>query len=96
MGFKYHTFHTLTAQKNPLVQAQVVLQYTKTKNNKTYFVLKLKSDFGTFYTTTYEDLKPIKYRYITMRVITDKLSFWTFCKDFTHQVLILSCFRKEM
>lgn len=46
--FKFYQFHTLKLEQTPQIRAEVLLQYTKTKNNKTYSVLKLKSDIGIF------------------------------------------------
>ena len=37
LGFKYYQFYTLKSQSNPQVRAEVLLQYTKQKNNKIYF-----------------------------------------------------------
>ncbi|MDE5592067.1 MAG: ComEC/Rec2 family competence protein, partial [Helicobacter sp.] len=95
LGFKYYQFHTLKSQKNPLVHAEVVLQYLKTKNNKTYFVLKLKSDFGTFYTTSQEDLRDLRYRKVSLRVIFSKLSFLDFLKGFYAPSFNLTLLREE-
>lgn len=82
LGFKTYQFHTLKSQNNPQVRAEVLLQYTKQKNNKTYFVLKLKSDFGVFYTTSYEDLRDIRNREILLRLNFSKITFWKFLKSF--------------
>ncbi|CAM3559160.1 ComEC/Rec2 family competence protein [Helicobacter sp. UBA3407] len=82
LGFKFYQFHILKSQNNPQITAQVLLQYTKSKQNKTYFVLKLKSNFGTFYTTSREDLRDLKYRFLSLRVILDKVSFWEFLRGF--------------
>lgn len=82
LSFKYYEFYKLTSQKNPQITASVLLQYTKTKNNKSYFVLKLQSEFGIFYTTSREDLKDLKYRLVSMRLIVDKLTFFDFLKGF--------------
>ena len=82
LGFKTYQFHTLKSQNNPQVRAEVLLQYTKQKNNKTYFVLKLKSDFGVFYTTSYEDLRDIRNREILLRLNFSKITFWKFLKGF--------------
>ena len=82
LGFKFYQFQTLKSQNNPQITAQVLLQYTKTKNDKNYFVLKLKSDFGTFYTTSQEDLRDLKYRFLALRIILDKISFIEFLRGF--------------
>lgn len=82
LGFKFYQFHTLKSQNNPQITAQVLLQYTKNKNNKEYFVLKLKSDFGIFYTTSKEDLRDLKYRFLSLRVVLNKISFTEFLGGF--------------
>lgn len=82
LSYKYYIFLELKAQKTPLIQAQVLLQYTKHKNNNEYFVLKLKSDFGNFYTTSKEDLQNIQGRLINLRVIFNKVSFLGFLRGF--------------
>ncbi len=82
LGFKYHQFHTLKSQKTPLVYANVLSQYTKTKNAKSYFVLKLQTKFGIFYTTSREDLKDLRYKNIHLRVIFSQVSFLDFLKGF--------------
>ena len=69
-------------QQTPQVQAEVLLQYTKQKGNREYFVLKLKSDFGIFYTTTYEDLRDIRHRQILLRLVFKNVDFWEFLKGF--------------
>lgn len=80
--FKYNQFSALKMQQTPQVQAEVLLQYTKQKGNREYFVLKLKSDFGIFYTTTYEDLRDIRHRQILLRLVFKNVDFWEFLKGF--------------
>ncbi|WP_236096442.1 ComEC/Rec2 family competence protein [Helicobacter sp. MIT 11-5569] len=88
-------------QQTPQVQAEVLLQYTKEKDNKTYFVLKLKSDFGVFYTTSYEDLRDIKHRQVLLRLVFKNISFWEFLKGFyapSFSIILLqdSSFKKDL
>lgn len=82
LGFKFYQFHNLKSQNTPQIVAQVLLQYPKIKEEKTYFVLKLKSDFGIFYTISHEDLKNLKYRFLSLRIILDKVSFIDFLSGF--------------
>lgn len=82
LGFKFYQFQTLKRQQTPQIKAEVLLQYQKIKNNKTYFVLKLKSDFGVFYTTTYEDLLDIRRREVLLRVVFKNVDFLEFLKGF--------------
>ena len=60
LSYKYYQFHTLKSQKSTKIEANVLLQYTKMRGDKSYYVLKLQSNFGTFYTTSWEDLKNLK------------------------------------
>lgn len=82
ISHKYFIFHKLSYEKTPKVDAKVVLQYKKIKNNKEYFVLKLKSSFGYFYTTSKEDLANIQDRNISLRIIFKNISFIDFLSGF--------------
>lgn len=59
-------------------------QYQKrNKNGKIYHVLKLKSIQGyQFITSTYEDIKDLKFRKISVGLITKNISFLDFLKGF--------------
>ncbi|WP_104712278.1 ComEC/Rec2 family competence protein [Helicobacter cetorum] len=61
---EYSNYKKLDLSKPMSFNAQILLQYPKVKNQKSYFVLKLKSAQGhIFYTTTKEPLKNLQYRY---------------------------------
>jgi competence protein ComEC len=54
LAFHYHTYKEFIAKPFYYTTATVITSYEKTKKNKRYKVLKLKSDEGfTFYTTTH-------------------------------------------
>ena len=95
LGYKYYQFHTLKSQKFPQIQASVILQYQKTKEQKRYFVLKLKSDFGTFYTTSWEDLKNLKNKKVSLKLILEKVNFWDFIKGFYAPSFQLALLQEE-
>lgn len=95
VGYQYFKYKQLTSQKNPIIEAQVILQYTKTKNNKSYFVLKLQTDFGIFYTTSREDLKNIQERFIRGRFILNKVSFMDYLRGFYAPSFNLSLLPKK-
>lgn len=82
IAYEYYHFLELKAQKTPIVNASVLLQYTKTKESQSYFVLKLQSDFGVFYTTSKEDLISLQNRKIKLNIIFDKVNFWEYLKGF--------------
>ncbi|WP_104748196.1 ComEC/Rec2 family competence protein [Helicobacter cetorum] len=61
---EYSHYKKLDFSKPMSFNAQILLQYPKVKNQKSYFVLKLKTTQGhIFYTTTKEPLKNLQYRY---------------------------------
>lgn len=65
LGYEYYKYRALTADERVSVDAQVLLQYTKSEKN--YFVLKLKSSDGaTFYTTSRDDLRDLRNRYVNL------------------------------
>jgi competence protein ComEC len=54
LAFEYKQYHTFIAKPFYYINAIVITSYEKTKNDKHYTVLKLKSDEGfTFYTTSH-------------------------------------------
>lgn len=82
LGYKYYELVELKAAKTPQITAFVLLTYPKIKNNKSYFVLKLKSDYGIFYTTSHEDLKPLAGRFVRANFIFSKVSFLEYLRGF--------------
>ncbi|WP_194146489.1 ComEC/Rec2 family competence protein [Helicobacter pylori] len=60
---EYLNYQKLDFSKPTSLNAQILLQYPKTKDQKTYFVLKLQSKGMIFYTTIKEPLKNLQYRY---------------------------------
>ncbi len=60
---EYLNYQKLDFSKPTNLNAQILLQYPKTKDQKTYFVLKLQSKGMIFYTTIKEPLKNLQYRY---------------------------------
>ncbi|STO97139.1 ComEC/Rec2 family competence protein [Helicobacter canis] len=62
VGLEYYQYLQLPFAAPKELEAIVQAQYTKTKNNATYFVLKLRYNAHTLYTTSKEDLKPLQGR----------------------------------
>ncbi|GAA8929922.1 ComEC/Rec2 family competence protein [Helicobacter pylori] len=60
---EYLNYQKLDFSKPTSLSAQILLQYPKTKDQKTYFVLKLQSKGMIFYTTIKEPLKNLQYRH---------------------------------
>ncbi|WQT54733.1 ComEC/Rec2 family competence protein [Helicobacter pylori] len=60
---EYLNYQKLDFSKPTSLRAQILLQYPKTKDQKTYFVLKLQSKGMIFYTTIKEPLKNLQYRH---------------------------------
>lgn len=80
---EYLNFQKLTKFDSALVEATVLKQYTKTKNGRTYQVLKLKSnDNLTFYTTAKKSLEDVKYKKLELEIFLPKLTFYEYLNTF--------------
>ena len=90
--YRYFQHYQFYSQKNPYsFVAEVKLQYQKTKNNKTYFVLKLEDRWGhSFYTTSNLELKTILYRDVRIYGKMAKCSFFEFLRSCYVQTYILA------
>ena len=76
---EYQNFKNLTQFDTAIVKAVVIKQYVKSKNTKTYQVLKLKSTNGfTFYTTAKISLKNVVGKEIILEIFTNKITFFKF------------------
>ena len=76
---EYQNFKKLIRFDTAIVKAVVIKQYVKSKDAKTYQVLKLKSDKGfTFYTTAKTSLENVVGKEITLEIFTDKITFFKF------------------
>ncbi|OHE07518.1 MAG: competence protein ComEC, partial [Sulfurimonas sp. RIFCSPLOWO2_12_FULL_34_6] len=76
-------YKKLTKFDSALVNALVLKQYVKTKNGRTYQVLKLKSeDDLTFYTTAKKSLEDIKYKKLHLEIFLPKLTFYEYLNTF--------------
>lgn len=78
----YRDYQSYAQDKPITLYAQVQLQYQKTKNHRTYFVLKLEDKKGhTFYTTSHLDLKPLEYKNLRIYGKMAKCSFLEFLRS---------------
>ncbi len=76
LGFRYYGFKELTSSKKVFTNAEVLMQYTKSRNGREYEVLKIKTDGGlTLYTTSKEPIKDLSGRRLSVLLFPGRLSF---------------------
>jgi competence protein ComEC len=79
----FQEYKNLTRFDSHILKATVLKQYTKTKNQRTYQVLKLKTDSGiTFYTGAKESFEDVKGKELTLEVFASKVSFYEYLTTF--------------
>jgi len=80
---EYRNFLEFNRFDSALVEASVLKQYTKSKNNRTYQVLKLKSSDGlTFYTTAKKSLQDVKTKRLKLEIWPKDLNFQGYLTTF--------------
>ncbi len=92
---EYLNYQKLDFSKPTSLNAQILLQYPKTKDQKTYFVLKLQSKNMIFYTTIKEPLKNLQYRYAQFFGKIKPCSFLESLKSCFFQTYSFSLTRKH-
>ncbi|WP_208385952.1 ComEC/Rec2 family competence protein [Helicobacter pylori] len=92
---EYLNYQKLDFSKPTSLNAQILLQYPKTKDQKTYFVLKLQSKNMIFYTTIKEPLKNLQYRYAQFFGKIKSCSFLESLKSCFFQTYSFSLTRKH-
>ncbi|GAA8999887.1 ComEC/Rec2 family competence protein [Helicobacter pylori] len=92
---EYLNYQKLDFSKPTSLNAQILLQYPKTKDQKTYFVLKLQSKGMIFYTTIKEPLKNLQYRYAQFFGKLKSCSFLESLKSCFFQTYSFSLMRKQ-
>ncbi|MDZ7551080.1 ComEC/Rec2 family competence protein [Helicobacter pylori] len=92
---EYLNYQKLDFSKPTSLNAQVLLQYPKTKDQKTYFVLKLQSKGMIFYSTIKEPLKNLQYRYAQFFGKIKPCSFLESLKSCFFQTYSFSLTRKQ-
>ncbi|GAA8723042.1 ComEC/Rec2 family competence protein [Helicobacter pylori] len=92
---EYLNHQKLDFSKPTSLSAQILLQYPKTKDQKTYFVLKLQSKGMIFYTTIKEPLKNLQYRYAQFFGKIKPCSFLESLKSCFFQTYSFSLTRKQ-
>lgn len=80
---EYQNYKNFTKFDTALVNATVLSQYTKTKESKTYQILKLKSDTGfVFYTMKNRAFADATGKTLKLEITTDKVTFYNFLTSF--------------
>ncbi|WRA78072.1 ComEC/Rec2 family competence protein [Helicobacter pylori] len=92
---EYLNHQKLDFSKPTSLNAQILLQYPKTKDQKTYFVLKLQSKNMIFYTTIKEPLKNLQYRHAQFFGRIKSCSFLESLKSCFFQTYSFSLTRKH-
>ncbi|RVZ25778.1 ComEC family DNA internalization-related competence protein [Helicobacter pylori] len=92
---EYLNYQRLDFSKPTSLNAQILLQYPKTKDQKTYFVLKLQSKNMIFYTTIKEPLKNLQYRHAQFFGKIKSCSFLESLKSCFFQTYSFSLTRKH-
>ncbi|MCQ2663542.1 ComEC/Rec2 family competence protein [Helicobacter pylori] len=92
---EYLNYQKLDFSKPMSLNAQILLQYPKTKDQKTYFVLKLQSKGMIFYTTIKEPLKNLQYRHAQFFGRIKSCSFLESLKSCFFQTYSFSLTRKQ-
>ncbi|MGN8341103.1 ComEC/Rec2 family competence protein [Helicobacter pylori] len=92
---EYLNHQKLDFSKPTSLNAQILLQYPKTKDQKTYFVLKLQSKGMIFYTTIKEPLKNLQYRHAQFFGKIKSCSFLESLKSCFFQTYSFSLTRKQ-
>lgn len=92
---EYLNYQKLDFSKPTSLNAQILLQYPKTKDQKTYFVLKLQSKGMIFYTTIKEPLKNLQYRHAQFFGKIKPCSFLESLKSCFFQTYSFSLTRKQ-
>ena len=83
LSFEYHRYKQLTQNKTATVEARVLKSYLKTKNKRTYRVLKLQLfPLHTFYTTTSKKFYIPQGSIAKLKLYTTHLGFLDFLRGF--------------
>ena len=96
LTLKYNTYKNLKNKPVKTIYATVINQYQKTKHNKTYIVMKLRSSDGyTFYTSSKEDLKDLLYDKLRVKIVTKNIHFIDLFKGFYAPTFNLELIKKD-
>ncbi len=73
---RYETYRHLKQFDDALLDATVLKQYLKHQEGRSYYVLKLHSNYGIFYTSASEHLRNLVGRTLRLRVWVNRYSFY--------------------
>ncbi len=80
--FEYYNYRELKTFDDAQIEVSVINHYVKTKNEKTYSVLKLNFQGKTLYTIGSAYLNNLRGRTLSIRIWTDKITFLEYLKGF--------------
>lgn len=93
---EYKKFENFTRFDSFITKATVQKQYTKTKNKKTYQILKLKSSDGfVFYTKAKKSLENVLSKEIEVEIWVKNITFYDYLNSFFGYGKIISINEKE-
>lgn len=79
----FNNYKNLTRFDTFIINATVLKQYLKTKDSKSYQVLKLKTDDGiTFYTSAKKSFEDATGKELTLEIYTNHISFYKYMTTF--------------
>lgn len=88
---EYRNYLEFNRFDSVLVEVTVLKQYTKTNDNKTYQILKLKSSDGvSFYTKAKKSLQDVKDKKLKLEIWPKELNFYSYLSSFYANSKILS------
>jgi len=87
--FEYYNYRELKTFDDAEIEVSVLNHYVKTKNEKTYSVLKLYFQGKTLYTIGSKDLKNLRGRSLLIRIWTKKITFLEYLRGFYIYSLLL-------
>ena len=96
LSVEYFHYIKLTTFDDVLIDAEVVHQYSKTKKEKNYQVLKLRTDDGVqFYTTGSKHLRDLQGYRLQLVIRTNRLSYLDYLKGFFAYSKILKVYPQK-
>jgi len=88
---EYHNFKKFSYFDSTTIKADVIKQYKKTNDTKTYQILKLKTQKGfSFYTSAKKDLPSVIGQKVVLKIATTKISFYNYLTTFYAPSKVLS------
>ncbi|EQB39607.1 hypothetical protein M947_06330 [Sulfurimonas hongkongensis] len=93
---EYQNYKKLTRFDSFIVDATVLKQYEKTKNSRTYQVLKLKTaDSLVFYTGAKKSFEDVLHQRLTLEIYPKKVSFYDYLTTFYAYSKVRTIYKEE-